>query len=564
MNNNIEAMDDDGDCENDLIKGVMASMGWSDSFVPIASDENRDLLDVIKLLGNNKLQRNVALEAQNREVQRVRELFSAADNEFDQNLKLLSAHKSQYTTEHHLFKLSEHEHSKYKQILKETEKSQKELEQHGENLKNEKEKINATMEKLAESVQWAKTALGEWRQVMASGEETNKMIEKFCRMDAGHAEALDSKRKILHESIVKQQSVLVNAYEEKKALELLLERTGQLYRQAHLERRHLVSTWKDAVNQMNQREAEITETEAEIENAKKVSAKQIEVLKREESIMKLKQCENRDTELYIQELNIASSELRNRFLKLEDAIGIKSSELLALRKTVQNESTKLNNLRNQNRQMLIDEKDKENLLTSTLEDLEMMRHKYEKFKNSNSNAQERLRQIEELLETEAKNIKTLQNEIERLFSALYRSEQQLKKLQESEKNLMAEGQALESGISRTKVSCKNLEKELMRQTEILYNVDYNIQHAEMRLANMQGNVDTEESRRLDDRRKYLEKVYEDKLRAEEMMKTQIARVEEDMRKLSSIYHSSVAEFNRIVRFLKDLHCEILLIFYFLE
>lgn len=110
-------------------------------------------------------------------------------------------------------------------------------------------------------------------------------------------------------------------------MELLLERTGQLYRQAHLERRQLVNTWKDAVTQMNQREKEIKETEIEVDNARKVSAQKHEALTREESVMKLKQTENREIEMYIQELNITSSEMRNRLLKLEDTIASKNSEV---------------------------------------------------------------------------------------------------------------------------------------------------------------------------------------------------------------------------------------------
>lgn len=68
----------------------------------------------------------------------------------------------------------------------------------------------------------------------------------------------------------------------------------------------------------------------------------------------------------------------------------------------------------------------------------------------------------------------------------------------------------------------------------------------MRLANMKGTVDEEESKRLESRRKRLEKIHEDKIRAEEMMKTQIARIEEDMRKLSNVYQNSIAEYERIV------------------
>lgn len=51
---------------------------------------------------------------------------------------------------------------------------------------------------------------------------------------------------------------------------------------------------------------------------------------------------------------------------------------------------------------------------------------------------------------------------------------------------------------------------------------------------------------MESRRKRLEKIHEDKIKAEEMMKTQIARIEEDMRKLSAVYQNSIAEYERIV------------------
>lgn len=221
-------------------------------------------------------------------------------------------------------------------------------------------------------------------------------------------------------------------------------------------------------------------------------------------------------------------------------------QLLALRKTVQGESQKLSNLRNQNRQMLMEERDKETSLKAMIDECGVIKGKYEKFKGTNSDAQERLRQIEELIENENKNMKRIDDETARLSSALYRSEQQLKKLQDVEKNLMIESQALETGISRMHASCKSLEKELLRQTEVLYNVEYKIQHAEMRLATMHGSIDEEETARLDARREHLEQIFDDKMKADELMKTQIARTEEDMKKLSTNYQNSIIEYEKIV------------------
>lgn len=134
-------MDEYGDesSENDFIRDVMASMGWSDSFLPIASEENKKLLDAIKFLGKTKLARDDDLETQSREELRVENLLKNVDNEFDQNLKLVTAHKSQYVTEHHLLKLAEHEHSKYRQMSKEIAKETTEFNHSAEKLKGTKD-----------------------------------------------------------------------------------------------------------------------------------------------------------------------------------------------------------------------------------------------------------------------------------------------------------------------------------------------------------------------------------------------------------------------------------------
>jgi hypothetical protein len=122
--------------EDDLIiKDIMSSIGWSDSFLPIANEDNRNLLDSIRYLGRCKLEREGALERDKHELARVASLYKNADYEFEQNLKLLTAHKSQLSTEYHLFKLSEHEDVKLKQTWKELDKEYKDLRKYEETSK---------------------------------------------------------------------------------------------------------------------------------------------------------------------------------------------------------------------------------------------------------------------------------------------------------------------------------------------------------------------------------------------------------------------------------------------
>lgn len=217
-----------------------------------------------------------------------------------------------------------------------------------------------------------------------------------------------------------------------------------------------------------------------------------------------------------------------------------------MRKTVQSESQKLSNLRNQNRQMLSDEKEKENLLRENFASLEKLKEKFKKFKDSNTNAQDRLKQIEELLEIEEKNMKVLQDETARLNGTLHRSEQQLFKLQEAEKGLSVETQILESSIIKAKNVCKSFEKELLRQTEILYNIDYKIQHMEMKIANIHGATNEEEAIRTEERKNYLESLFEEKERVLSSTQAQIERTENDLRKLTANYQNAVGENEKLV------------------
>lgn len=113
--------------ENELIREVLVSAGFSDSFLPIVNEDNKKLLETIKFLSKSKLDHESALEGEKRELTRVGDILKTIDNEFDQNLKLLNAHKSQYTAEYHLLKLGEHEDLRFKQMLKEVEKEGKEM-----------------------------------------------------------------------------------------------------------------------------------------------------------------------------------------------------------------------------------------------------------------------------------------------------------------------------------------------------------------------------------------------------------------------------------------------------
>lgn len=55
-------------------------------------------------------------------------------------------------------------------------------------LLDEIETLYHTMEKSTSKIHWMKEALDEWTTAMARGDETNKLIEKYCKEDRKRAE----------------------------------------------------------------------------------------------------------------------------------------------------------------------------------------------------------------------------------------------------------------------------------------------------------------------------------------------------------------------------------------
>jgi chromosome segregation ATPase len=143
-------------------------------------------------------------------------------------------------------------------------------------------------------------------------------------------------------------------------------------------------------------------------------------------------------------------------------------------------------MRGKNRQLENEESEKRKHIEEGRVELERLKDKYDSFNTKNMCAQERLKQLVEIVEAEEKNIRVLNDETTRLAGALYRAQQQLFSMKQEDKLLIVEANAIESGIVKIAAAIKANEKELIRQTEIAYNIDFNMEQIEIRMANLKG------------------------------------------------------------------------------
>lgn len=110
---------------------IMEQMGWTDgTFIPIANAENRVLMQSMQDLLAHKERRVTEQQAIKQRVAGLKTHHQRTLDDLGQNGKLLEAHRSQMSDEHHMFKVSEHTDLTLTKRLKELQNTVTELQKH--------------------------------------------------------------------------------------------------------------------------------------------------------------------------------------------------------------------------------------------------------------------------------------------------------------------------------------------------------------------------------------------------------------------------------------------------
>lgn len=185
-------------------------------------------------------------------------------------------------------------------------------------------------------------------------------------------------------------------------MEQILERSAQLYRHTHFERNQMVKMWREAVIAMNARDTTIRETVDKITIVREQTARKTTELQEQIEFLNQQINNNKESELSIENLNHETAGIRLRLAQIHDDVQLKSNELITAKRLLQNQSNHLQQIRQKNRQAIIEREAKtkaiDELKTITTE----LNEKLKKFSNKRGNAQDRLKHLDELVEVKKK------------------------------------------------------------------------------------------------------------------------------------------------------------------
>lgn len=342
---------------------------------------------------------------------------------------------------------------------------------------------------------------------------------------------------------------------ETQAAQIEMEKTTEELRNQQADRQDLLDKLLKTEEQIKQRHEELksecdkyVKNKIELANMKRDLEKKIddynnkvkevkfssEGLKKEEGILTRRRVEFTQQEVDIKELANDIEIKKNELSALARELTLKSNTVSMLRTDLETKRKKLDEAKNEftNRKggLLLNE---------------------DAFKKSKTDEERSLIQNEEL----EKNLKMRREELERTVNILYDKSKGLYNLRENEANMVGE---INNNLSAKKNLSANIYKrvqEITKQEELLYNVDFQIQLMERKVAWVQGKRTKEEKEEIDKEIEELDKQINELTEKLKKLKDSLKSIDEDLRKVSNSLKIGEDERGKLTHVIEELELE---------
>lgn len=163
---------------------------------------------------------------------------------------------------------------------------------------------------------------------------------------------------------------------------------------------------------------------------------------------------NTEIELESNSFNDKVARKQHHLGQLNETFQLDSNELITFKQILRSQSEKLQQMRRQNRQTIIEREAKVEAINKLNTTCQELGEKLKKIINQTDSAQNRLKQLDELVEAEEKSLNCVEVELARLSQMLYRSKSILQQWQSEHKLVEVSANALRGYRVLSANSCR--------------------------------------------------------------------------------------------------------------
>lgn len=487
--------------ENRVLHGHVKDM---EKELAVVDSEHRETVDRSKILGEH---------------------LKNVKQEHGHTQQLVDHKEKEIETEIHLRQLAEREIGRLRSEMAKFDHMAAEAQDSINSTQNKIFRGNESMDQFKVQLNWNQEELEQWVLASKQKEEDNVALERYAKADAMkiNDKALQVER--LTVACNEKKNSLDLEVTETQAAQIELDKTAEQFRALHEERQHLIKQWEDALAAMKRRDESITEASYRFADLKKqVEVKENE-LKQKAKFLESEKANNKEKQVAIE---AAERQIQRFHLELrgeEKELAVFSDEVDVVSNTLIKCATELQNKRN----ALVNAEDdldmKRKRLGRTHRDYNKVMQRLREEQDTALSLQEKAKLEEEYRISQETRIQALDRELKDVKESTFKQSQELFNLRKDEADMIADISGAQNRDRMMKGRIAALDRESQKQNQLLYNVDFQLQQLERKVARAGGERSLEEKEILEKKIKVLQATLEDTVKEQKLLHGQVKTIE---------------------------------------
>ncbi|XP_047037608.1 coiled-coil domain-containing protein 39 [Helicoverpa zea] len=531
---------------------LLEALGWNQGTrIPLADAANKEL-ETQLIDRQTELQRlKEALTSQKQKKDDLNNYKKHVYTEYQENTRLLFAHKQQMEQEVKLRQLSANEADRLDRDVVDSQKQSKEIENRIDRLQTMISNLLRKADSMKSVVCGERGALEEWRAALDRYSCDITAMEQFTKQDMSKAKELETKRQKLKLEHDRMHERLVQLVSNLSAEERACDRISIQVTQGMEERKQMMAMWTAAVENLRQRDKDIRHIREDYEVLEKEANKLAEQCREQQAFCDQQRGNNNDARLENMALASQLSQIRISYQKLAEDNATLDSEAQSLQRELSNMRNTLEKLHMENRRYIDEQLRIDNALKTIDNKIQELKAKLTESMDKSKSSEKRAKELEEILNDEERYASQITTNQQRAMHCSFIEQQKLLALQNEEKLFFMQLKASKAVCSKLQCKQRGIQRLLQTQKESLYNICYQVETIGARVSHMEGaQAERECSAVLVERENRMKNVYARHAARVSLLERHSAKLHDDMRRLAREVEHRSAEHTKLQSRLK--------------
>lgn len=473
--------------------------GGDDDLPEFASAANRQLHEDILLK-----ERELARAERNASEHKERITVMAAHvkqvrQELQHTQALLTTKTRELETEDHLKQLSEREIGRVRRDLRKLDEEATTIQDRLSSAQSDLHRGQERLEAFKEKMSFNQEQLEQWAVAAKQKEEDNAALDKYTKADSAKVKELTLELERLEQGVADRRRELEKEITETQARQIEVDKTAEDFRLLHAERQELVGKWQASIDAIRKRDQDVISASEGFADAKGRLLERRAAIKDLERRHQRQVAENKEFEVAIEARNRSQAAQREVYLAAQKKLEAFQDEVDLLKSELSKAASEL-------AQVKVEAENATAAVEESKAALERSKARLTATQGRLDAASEHTGKVEAVAVHREGDLKAQEEALEGVMKALealkestFKQSQSLFKLRQAESNYIAEISGAQASSKNLSHKIHQLDQQALRQQELVYSAEFQIQQMERKVARAKGERSDEEKRLLQGR-----------------------------------------------------------------